>query len=46
MVASTNPGKVAEYREMLADAPVELDGLDADVDETGDTYEANAVLKA
>lgn len=46
MIASTNPGKVAEYREMLADAPVELDGLDADVDETASTYEENAVIKA
>ncbi len=46
VIASTNPGKVAEYRELLAGAAVELDGLDADVEETGDTYEANAELKA
>ena len=37
---------MAEYRDLLATAPVELDGLDADVDETGDTYEENAILKA
>ena len=46
IVASTNPGKVAEYRMLLEGARVELDGFDADVEETGDSYEANAVLKA
>jgi XTP/dITP diphosphohydrolase len=46
VVATTNPGKMAEYRDLLATAPVEIDGLDADVNETGDTYEENAILKA
>ncbi len=46
VIASTNPGKVAEYRELLDSPWIELDGLDADVEETGDTYAANAVLKA
>lgn len=46
VIASANPGKVAEYRELLDSPALELDGLDADVEETGDTYEANALLKA
>lgn len=46
IVASTNPGKVVEYRQLLEGARVELDGFDADVEETGDSYEANAALKA
>src|SRR3990172_8513744 len=40
IVASTNVGKQREYRRLLADL-----GLDLDVAETGDTFEANAVLK-
>lgn len=46
VIASTNPGKVAEYRDLLDGLRVELDGFDADVAEVGDTYEANARLKA
>ena len=51
VVATRNPGKVREYRQLLADWPVELISLDdagvtGDVDETGDTFVANARLKA
>ena len=51
VVATRNPGKMREYRELLADWPVELISLDdagvsGDVDETGDTFLANARLKA
>jgi XTP/dITP diphosphohydrolase len=51
LVATHNPGKVREYRELLADLPLEVTYLDAEgitleVEETGATFEANAVLKA
>jgi XTP/dITP diphosphohydrolase len=51
LVATTNPGKIREIRETLADAPVTLLGL-ADLppieepEETGETFEENARLKA
>jgi len=51
LLATNNPGKVAEYRQLLADcgwemvAPSELD-LSLAAEETGDTYEENATLKA
>jgi len=51
VVATTNPHKLREIRELLADAPVELVGLDAyppivEPEETGESFEANARLKA
>ena len=51
LVATHNPGKVREYRELLADLPLEVTYLDAegvtlDVDETGATFAENAILKA
>lgn len=51
VVATRNQGKMREYRQLLADWPVELISLDdagvtGDVDETGDTFLANARLKA
>jgi XTP/dITP diphosphohydrolase len=52
LVASTNPGKLQELREMMADLPIKWlsladMGLDQmDVEETGDTFEANALIKA
>jgi XTP/dITP diphosphohydrolase len=51
VVATTNPGKLREIRDLLADAPVTLVGL-ADMplveepEETGVTFEENARLKA
>ena len=51
LIATHNPGKVREYRTLLADLPLELTYLDEagiteEVDETGITFEENAVLKA
>ena len=52
LIATTNPGKLKEYRDLLADLPVTLLSLadvglaKLDVDETGDTFAANAELKA
>jgi len=51
LVATHNQGKVREYQSLLADLPLEITGLDAEgitfeVEETGTTFEANAVLKA
>lgn len=51
LVATRNPGKVREYRELLAGLPVEVTYLDAEgitleVEETGQTFAENAVLKA
>jgi XTP/dITP diphosphohydrolase len=51
LVATTNPGKLRELSALLADlkltllSPTDL-GLSLDVDETGDSFVANAVLKA
>lgn len=51
LIATTNPGKLAEIKRFMGDVPVELVGL-ADVgitdavEETGTTFEENAVLKA
>lgn len=51
LIATTNSGKVREYQQLLNGLQFEMIGLaDAgiaqDVDETGTTYEANALLKA
>lgn len=51
LVATRNPGKMREYRQLLADYPGRLISLDDagvpdEVEETGDTFHANAVLKA
>ncbi len=52
LVASTNPGKLVELRELMADLPVTWLSLadvglnNMDVEETGDSFAANAILKA
>jgi XTP/dITP diphosphohydrolase len=51
VVATRNPGKVAELRRILEPYDVDLVDLDAfpdapDVAETGDSFAANALLKA
>jgi len=51
LVATNNPGKVKEYKELLAGLPLELtypaqEGLDIEVDETGGSFAENARLKA
>ena len=51
LVATHNPGKAREYAHLLADLPVSVTWLDqvgitTSVDETGATFEENALLKA
>jgi XTP/dITP diphosphohydrolase len=51
VLATRNPGKVAELRRILSSYDVDLVGLDAypevpEVPETGETFVANALLKA
>jgi len=51
LVATTNPGKQAEFRRLLADLPAEVVtpdelGIDLDVEEPHHTYAENAIAKA
>ncbi len=51
LIASANRGKVAEYRELLDGLQCDLlslqdAGISGEVEETGNTYEENARLKA
>lgn len=51
LVATNNAGKIAELREMLRDVPLEILGLGdfddvIEIEETGDTFDKNARLKA
>ncbi len=51
LLATRNPGKLREYRALLAGDPQELVsldelGIDLDVDESGSTFAENARLKA
>lgn len=51
LVATNNPGKLREYRHLLRDLPLEITGLreeeiDFEPEETGSTFEENAILKA
>ena len=51
LIATRNPGKMLEYRQLLRDVPYELVSLDDlgipdEVEETGDTFQENAWLKA
>jgi XTP/dITP diphosphohydrolase len=51
LIASKNPGKIREFRELLADEGIEFTDLSkhhelADVEETGATFHENAALKA
>ncbi len=51
-IATANPGKVAELRPIFAELGIEVVGLSdlgtptTEPDETGDTFEANATIKA
>jgi XTP/dITP diphosphohydrolase len=51
LIATTSAGKLREWQALLAEMPFELltlrdAGIAFDVDETGSTYAANALLKA
>ena len=51
LLATTNPGKLREFRQLFQDVPVELVALAdlravPEVIEDGDTFEANAIKKA
>jgi len=51
LIATTNPGKIREFREMLGDSRYDWDDLSAHRElppaaETGRTFRANACLKA
>lgn len=46
MIATGNQGKFGEFRELLAGSGLELVGHPVDVEESGATYEENALLKA
>ena len=51
VIATTNPGKVAEMRDLLTDFPIQLKSLDdfgpiPAVEEDGETFDENAYKKA
>jgi XTP/dITP diphosphohydrolase len=46
VIATGNAGKLREYRDLLADAGVELVAFDSEIDEVGESYAENARLKA
>jgi len=51
LIATHNPGKIKEYRLLLADLPLQItslseQGIDHQAPETGDTFAANARIKA
>jgi XTP/dITP diphosphohydrolase len=46
VIATGNAGKLREYRDLLADAGVELIAFDSEVEEAGETYAENARVKA
>lgn len=46
VIASGNAGKLREYRDLLAEADVDLVAFDTEVHESGETYADNARLKA
>ena len=51
LIATRNPGKMREYRQLLLDVPFELVsleglGISEEVEESGHTFEENATLKA
>jgi XTP/dITP diphosphohydrolase len=46
VLATGNPGKLEEFRRLLAPLGLPIVGLDPGVPEDGDSYAANALLKA
>ena len=50
LLATTNPGKIAEYRALLKSVPLDMVGLreagiNLDIEEAGSTFEENALVK-
>ncbi|HID86772.1 MAG TPA: XTP/dITP diphosphatase [Anaerolineae bacterium] len=51
LIATNNPGKLREYENLLADLPLTLtwpgqEGIELEVEETGESFRENAILKA
>jgi XTP/dITP diphosphohydrolase len=51
LIATNNPGKLKEYQNLLADLPVTVtypvqESLNLEVEESGETFEENAKIKA
>jgi XTP/dITP diphosphohydrolase len=46
VIATTNLGKLREFRELLDEVDCEVEGCEPGVTENGDSYAANATLKA
>src|SRR5438132_13776036 len=46
VIATGNTGKLREYRDLLAEAGLDLVAFDTEIDEVGETYAENARLKA
>ena len=51
IVASKNKGKLKEIKEILSDMPIKVismdeAGVDIEIEETGMTFEENALIKA
>lgn len=51
LIATTNPGKLREYKDFLSDLPLKLVslldvGISDDIEETGKTYKENSQMKA
>jgi len=51
LIATNNPHKIEEFREIFAELPLELtfprdEGLDFEPEETGATFAENAIIKA
>ena len=51
LIATHNPAKVAEFKTLMTDWPFELVsltdlGIASDVEETGKSFEENALIKA
>ena len=46
VIATSNAGKLREYRDLLAETGFELIAFDSEVEEVGETYAENARLKA
>lgn len=46
IIATGNPGKLREFSELLADPSIQLEAFEPTLPEDGESYEANARIKA